>query len=61
MHGKTNAKIPEGETAETLTLERALVALATKTTAAQKTTPQKTTCPGRRFPIPVLQERQSPP
>jgi DNA topoisomerase-1 len=42
-HGKTNAKIPEGETAETLTLEQALVALAAKTTTAKKTTTKKTT------------------
>ncbi len=42
-HGKTNAKIPEGETAETLTLEQALVALAAKTTTAKKTTTRKTT------------------
>jgi DNA topoisomerase-1 len=42
-HGKTNAKIPEGETAETLTLEQALAALAAKTTTAKKTTTKKTT------------------
>ena len=42
-HGKTNAKIPEGETAETLTLEQALVALAAKATTAKKTTTKKTT------------------
>ncbi|GEA28247.1 DNA topoisomerase 1 [Microcystis aeruginosa NIES-4325] len=42
-HGKTNAKIPEGATAETLTLEQALVALAAKTTTAKKTTTKKTT------------------
>lgn len=42
-HGKTNAKIPEGETAETLTLEQALVALAAKTTTTKKTTTKKTT------------------
>jgi DNA topoisomerase-1 len=42
-HGKTNAKMPEGETAETLTLEQALAALAAKTTTAKKTTTKKTT------------------
>jgi DNA topoisomerase-1 len=47
-HGKTNAKIPEGETAETLTLEQALAALAAKTTTAKKTTTKKTTSPGSK-------------
>ncbi|GCA85547.1 type I DNA topoisomerase [Microcystis aeruginosa] len=42
-HAKTNAKIPEGETAETLTLEQALSALAAKATTAKKTTTKKTT------------------
>lgn len=42
-HGKTNAKIPEGETAETVTLEQALAALAAKATTGKKTTTKKTT------------------
>lgn len=40
-HGKTNAKIPEGETAETLTLEKALELLAAKTTTKKTTTTRK--------------------
>jgi DNA topoisomerase-1 len=42
-HGKTNAKIPEGETAETITLEQALESLAAKATTGKKTTTKKTT------------------
>jgi DNA topoisomerase-1 len=41
-HGKTNAKIPEGETAETVTLEQALAALAAKAGTAKKTGAKKT-------------------
>ncbi|ACK71832.1 DNA topoisomerase I [Gloeothece citriformis PCC 7424] len=37
-HGKTNAKMPEGETVETITLEKALEALAEKKTGGKKTT-----------------------
>ncbi len=44
-HSKTNAKIPEGETVESLTLEAALTALAqkaeTKKTKKKKTTKKK--------------------
>ncbi len=47
-HGKTNAKIPEGETVESLTLEKALEALSakagtSKTTTKKATTTKKTT------------------
>jgi DNA topoisomerase I len=35
-HGETNAKIPEGETAETVTLEQALAALAAKAATGKK-------------------------
>jgi DNA topoisomerase-1 len=41
-HGKTNAKIPEGETVETVTLEMALKLLGAKQTT-KKTTATKTT------------------
>ena len=44
-HGKTNAKIPEGETVETLTLEKALDVLKVKATTEPKKAPasRKTT------------------
>ena len=42
-HGKTNAKIPEGETVETLTLEKALELLGEKQTTTKKTTAKSTT------------------
>jgi DNA topoisomerase-1 len=38
-HGKTNAKMPEGETVETLTLEKALMALQQKAATTPKKTP----------------------
>jgi DNA topoisomerase I len=41
-HGKTNAKIPEGETAETVTLDQALSALSAKAGTAKKTPAKKT-------------------
>ncbi|MDV2999005.1 MAG: DNA topoisomerase 1 [Chroococcopsis gigantea SAG 12.99] len=42
-HGKTNAKIPEGETVESLTLEKALQALLAKGDTGKTTTKKKTT------------------
>lgn len=42
-HGKTNAKIPEGETTESLTLDQALDALSAKATTTKKTTAKKST------------------
>jgi DNA topoisomerase-1 len=47
-HGKTNAKIPEGETAETVTLEQALAALAAKAATGKKTTTKKTTSTAKK-------------
>lgn len=41
-HGTTNAKIPEGETAETVTLDQALGALSAKAGTAKKSTKKKT-------------------
>lgn len=42
-HGKVNAGLPEGETAETLTLETALELLAAKAATKTKTTRKSTT------------------
>jgi DNA topoisomerase-1 len=42
-HGTTNAKLPEGETAETVTFEQALAALAAKASAAKKTSAKAST------------------
>jgi DNA topoisomerase-1 len=42
-HGKTNAKIPEGETVETVTLEMALKLLGAKQTTKKTTTTKTTT------------------
>lgn len=46
-HGKTNVKLPEGETAESMSLDKALVLLkekeSTKKTTKKKTTTKKTT------------------
>ena len=42
-HGKVNAGLPEGETVETITLEKALELLAAKATTKKKTTRKTTT------------------
>ncbi len=42
-YGKLNVKMPEGETAETLTLEKALGAISAKKGTTKKTTTRKTT------------------
>lgn len=40
-HGKTNVKLPEGETAESMNLEKALLLLKDKAPAKKKTTTRK--------------------
>ncbi|MBD2654567.1 type I DNA topoisomerase [Synechocystis sp. FACHB-383] len=42
-HGKVNASLPEGETEETITLEKALPLLAEKAASGKKTSRKKTT------------------